>query len=178
MNRDDVLLQEYYAEEPWKMLVCCIMLNQTGRKQVDSVLDAGFFDRFGRPDHVIRAQPSEVIEYIRPLGLQNRRAGTLHQFSIDWKRELRAAKDDGEEWPDSRQVYGMAGVGDYALESYQIFVLGKLDGVRSGDKEITAWAERKWEEHSGSCHICLTSGSLCDHAIDLMNIATFGRIQA
>ena len=31
------LLQEIYQPDGWKMLVCCIMLNLTNRKQVDRV---------------------------------------------------------------------------------------------------------------------------------------------
>ena len=31
------ILQEVYQSDGWKMLVCCIMLNLTNRKQVDRV---------------------------------------------------------------------------------------------------------------------------------------------
>ena len=31
------LLQEIYQDDPWKMLVCCILLNLTKRQQVDGI---------------------------------------------------------------------------------------------------------------------------------------------
>ena len=36
------LLQEIYQDDPWKMLVCCILLNLTKRQQVDEVRHALF----------------------------------------------------------------------------------------------------------------------------------------
>jgi endonuclease III len=36
------LIQEDYLNDPWKMLVCCILLNQTTNQQVRKVLQAVF----------------------------------------------------------------------------------------------------------------------------------------
>ena len=41
MNRE-ILIQEDYPNDPWKMLVCCILLNQTNNRAVRPILDSVF----------------------------------------------------------------------------------------------------------------------------------------
>ena len=36
------LLQEIYQDDGWKMLTCCMLLNLTNRKQVDTIRDELF----------------------------------------------------------------------------------------------------------------------------------------
>ena len=36
------ILQEIYQDDGWKMLTCCMLLNLTNRKQVDTIRDELF----------------------------------------------------------------------------------------------------------------------------------------
>jgi methyl-CpG-binding domain protein 4 len=125
-----LLLQEIYHEHPWRMLVCCIMLNCTSRKQVDQIRDQ-FFAKYPTVDSAILADPVEMSEIIAVLGFKNRRVNTIKRFSSDWVTL---------EWTNPSELYG---IGKYGQDSWEIFQKGNLnvtptDGVLA--KYLT-WAK-------------------------------------
>ena len=73
------LLQEVYKEDPWKMMVCCILLNLTKRQQVDIVREE-LFKRYPTEYDMIEANEKELSELLKPLGLYNKRAKTFCSF--------------------------------------------------------------------------------------------------
>ena len=103
-----LLLQEIYREHPWRMLVCCIMLNCTSRKQVDQVRDR-FFSRWSNPQEAMLADEEEMQETIALLGFKAKRTKTLKRFS---KEFLEA------EWSEPNQSHG---IGKYGQDSWEIF---------------------------------------------------------
>ena len=116
-----LLLQEIYNEHPWRVLVCCIMLNCTSRKQVDQVRER-FFKKYPGPLEADRADSDEMAELIAPLGFRNRRTDTIKRFSSDWLTL---------DWHEPKELYG---IGKYAQDSWDIFYKGDLqveptDGV-------------------------------------------------
>lgn len=134
-----LLLQELYNEHPWRVLVCCIMLNCTSRKQVDRVRDE-FFRRYPDPGIASRADLDQMAELIAPLGFRNRRANTIRRFSNDWLTL---------EWQEPKELYG---IGKYAQDSWDIFYKGDLqveptDGVL---RKYLTWA-REQEENPILC---------------------------
>ena len=115
------LLQEIYNEHPWRMLVCCIMLNCTSRKQVDRVREE-FFSKYPDAVDAELADPIEMAELIALLGFKNKRTNTLKRFSNDWMTL---------EWSEPSELYG---IGKYGQDSWEIFQKGNLavspnDGV-------------------------------------------------
>ena len=74
------ILQEVYQSDGWKMLVCCIMLNLTNRKQVDRVRHE-LFKRYPTAKDLSVADYEELSELLTPLGMQFKRAATLMKFS-------------------------------------------------------------------------------------------------
>lgn len=129
-NSPYLLLQEIYREHPWRMLVCCIMLNCTSRKQVDQVRDE-FFRRYPDSLEAESADPAEMAELIAPLGFKNRRTQTIKRFSSDWMNLA---------WSEPSELYG---IGKYAQDSWEIFQKGNLeveptDGVLH---KYLAWAK-------------------------------------
>jgi len=140
-SRDELLLQEHYASDPWKMLVCCILLNQTSRKQVDGVLDE-LFGAYPNAGHMASATPV-LEEYIQPLGLWRRRAQTLPQFSEWW-----LAHADRPALTGHMHMMDPPGVGEYARDSWILFVEGPTpenvsialgDEGWPADKELARW---------------------------------------
>lgn len=119
--------QEMYQDDPWKMLIVCMMLNQTSYKQVDKVRFI-FFDRFPTAKHLVLATDQEIIDIIKPLGFYNKRARMWKRFSyawIDW------------DWND---VKTLPGVGKYASDSWEIFQRGNYNLVVE-DKELKKYLQ-------------------------------------
>ncbi len=128
------LLQEIYNEHPWRVLICCIMLNCTSRKQVDQVREE-FFIKYPEPLSAFQADPDEMSKLIAPLGFRNRRTLTIQRFSGDWLNQ---------DWQEPKELYG---VGKYAQDSWDIFYKGDLsveptDGVL---KKYLEWARQQEE---------------------------------
>jgi len=114
------IIQQEFQHDPWKMLVGCIMLNQTSNKNVRQVIYT-FFDRWPTPQSVIEADPNEIREHIRPLGFYNVRTNRLVRFSQEYiTKQFSKASD-------------LYGIGKYADDSYEIFIKGNLE-VQPTDK--------------------------------------------
>ena len=101
------LLQEVYQDDGWKMLTCCMLLNLTNRKQVDTVRDE-LFSRYPTPKDMMNANQSELAVLLKPLGLYNRRAKSLIKMS---KGYIKGFKNVSE----------LYGIGQYANDSWEIF---------------------------------------------------------
>ena len=114
------IIQQEFQHDPFKMLVGCIMLNQTSNKNVRQVIYS-FFDRWPTPQSIIEADPSEIREHIRPLGFYNIRTNRIIRFSNEYinKSFIRAKE--------------LHGIGKYADDSYEIFIKGNLN-VQPTDK--------------------------------------------
>lgn len=116
-----LLLQEIYNEHPWRVLICCIMLNCTSRKQVDRVRE-DFFRRYPDPIEAERSDFDEMAELLAPLGFRNKRTRTIQRFSSEWLNL---------DWIEPKELYG---IGKYAQDSWDVFYKGDLtvepsDGV-------------------------------------------------
>lgn len=120
------LVQEKYRCEPWKMLVGCVLLNQTGHVQARPVLER-LFARWPTPEAMASADPSELAGVLRPCGLQNRRASALIRLSASYGRV---------------PVADLHGIGRYALDSWSLFQLSEVPVAGVTDKELrryVAW---------------------------------------
>jgi methyl-CpG-binding domain protein 4 len=83
------LLEELFCDDPWKLLLCCILLNQTTRRQVDPVLTR-FLKVYPSAEASSMAQVEDVAAILRPLGLRKRANGVI-RFSAEfcsgtWRR--------------------------------------------------------------------------------------------
>ena len=115
------ILQEVYQSDGWKMLVCCIMLNLTNRKQVDGVRHE-LFDKYPNAKELSVADYEELSELLTPLGMQYRRAATLMRFSKEY--------DEG--FTDPIELHG---IGKYAKDSWEIFQNNNR-GIDPSDKVL------------------------------------------
>jgi methyl-CpG-binding domain protein 4 len=127
-------LQEELQEEPWKLLVACIMLNLTGYKQVRSVI-WDFFERYPTPEILSQADEAEVASMLRSLGMQNRRARTLIRFASDWLHK------------DWKKITDLHGVGQYAGDSWRIFIERDCGCPVPKDKKLRMYID--WVLQSG-----------------------------
>ena len=114
------IIQQEFQHDPWKMLIGCIMLNQTSNKNVRQVIYS-FFDKWPTPQSVIEADPVEIREHIRPLGFYNLRTNRIQRFSQEYITKS---------FSKASELYG---IGKYADDSYEIFINGNLN-VQPTDK--------------------------------------------
>jgi methyl-CpG-binding domain protein 4 len=120
------LIQEDLWPDEWKILVSCLMLNQTTRKQVDSVVDS-FFSLWPTPEKFIEADLSKVSQILRPLGFHNRRPKTIHRFT----REYLVGG-----WKQPIELYG---IGKYANDAWHIFCKGDWQSVDPNDHALNKY---------------------------------------
>lgn len=120
-----MMIQDVYRGEPWKMLVCCMLLNQTTGIQVKKMM-RGFFAKYPTISSLRKANELELAEDIAMLGMQNVKAQRIKAFAAQYEH--------------SDAIKDLSGIGDYATESYNVFVNRKL---KSGadDKEINRYLE-------------------------------------
>jgi methyl-CpG-binding domain protein 4 len=118
-----MMLQEIYKHDPWKMLVGCILLNQTTRTQVDKVREE-LFSIWPTATEMGSADPSNLAAVIKSLGLYNRRAKTLIKFSQDWTRR---------NWKEPIELHG---IGKYAQDSWEIFQKNNFSVIPTGKELI------------------------------------------
>lgn len=107
------LLQEIYFPDEWKILVCCIFLNLTNRKQVDKMRD-NFFTRWPTPESISESDYESLVAILQPLGLSKKRAKTIIRFSDEFINK---------DWEDPIELYG---IGKYGQDSYDIFINDKI----------------------------------------------------
>ena len=118
--RDDLMVQQQ-VHTRWQHMVGVIMLNQTGRKPVKSVLPE-FLSRWPNEESYLCSTPDQVIPVIRPLGFYNRRENAIRRMSSDFL---------SWDFKDATKLYG---IGQYGSESYRIFWLGER--FEPQDKEL------------------------------------------
>lgn len=107
------LIQETLWPDAWAVMVACIMLNQTQRKQVDKILPA-FLKRW--PTALSIFEETDTIEIsgmIKPLGFGNRRTSQIVMFASDFLSEQKDVRD----W---------SGIGQYGRAAYMVFFERKL----------------------------------------------------
>jgi methyl-CpG-binding domain protein 4 len=117
------LLQERFWPDEWKILVVCLLLNLTSRKQVEPMI-AGFFEKYPDPKSIIAASEEELRPILKPLGLVNKRVKTLKRFSIEFLKK---------EWKTAKDLYGC---GKYADDAWRIFCLGNYAGLEPHDHAL------------------------------------------
>lgn len=126
--RDDLMVQQQ-IKNSWEHMIGVIMLNQTGRKPVKTVLPI-FLDLWPTPKDFLVAHHMTVKKVIRPLGMTNVRYKRLRQMTIDYLTW------DGI---DATMLYG---IGKYGSDSYEIFFKQNY-AVKPTDKELIRYLKEE-----------------------------------
>ena len=127
--RDDLMVQQQ-INGAWQHMVGVIMLNQTGRKPVKTVLPE-FLSRWPTEMHFyFLADPDVVKDVIRPLGMVNVR-----------EKRLRRMTQDFLTW-DRNNAADLYGIGKYGSDSYEIFFKQNYS-VQPTDKELIRYLKEE-----------------------------------
>ena len=110
------------------MLVCCMLLNLTNRKQVDTVRDE-LFDKYKTPEDMMNASHDELAKILQPLGLYNRRAISLRKMSEGYVNGFKSVDE-------------LYGIGQYAKDSWEIFQ-NKNNKVKPTDKVLQEYLRQE-----------------------------------
>jgi endonuclease III len=122
----EFLIQEDYLNDPWKMMVCCILLNQTNNKQVRPILES-VFGLIPNPNSAVECDQDSLAAVIKTTGFQNVKASRIKKLSEKWGSGF----SDVEELP---------GIGKYGKESWEIFINKNLD-IDPTDKKLKKYLE-------------------------------------
>jgi methyl-CpG-binding domain protein 4 len=125
--RDDLMVQQQLPAQDeyrrrWQHMVAVIMLNQTGRKPVKTVLPV-FLSRWQSPLEFLMSDIDDVRDVIWSLGMVNVRSTRLKRMTADYLTW------DGN---DATMLYG---IGKYGSDSYEIFFKQNYQ-VQPTDKEL------------------------------------------
>jgi endonuclease III len=124
MAEREILIQEDYLKEPGKMMVCCILLNQTNNKQVRPILSS-VFELIPTPISTIGCDPERLAAVIKTTGFQNVTASRIIKLSQKWVDGFNDAMD-------------LPGIGKYGRDSWEIFVNGNVN-LEVSDKKLDAY---------------------------------------
>ena len=117
----EVLIQEDYVNDPWKMLVCCILLNQTNNKQVRPILSS-LFELIPDPISTIGCDPEVLAAVIKTTGFQNVKAKRIIALSSKWLEGFSSVSE-------------LPGIGQYGKDSWTIFIDKDLS-INPQDKKL------------------------------------------
>jgi len=114
----------------WQHMVGVIMLNQTGRKPVKTVLPE-FLSRWPTEMHFYFLADLDVVkDVIRPLGMVNVRENRLRRMTQDFLT-----------W-DRNNAADLYGIGKYGSDSYEIFFKQNYS-VQPTDKELIRYLKEE-----------------------------------
>lgn len=122
MTEREILIQEDYLKEPWKMMVCCILLNQTNNKQVRPILSS-VFELIPTPISTIGCDPERLAAVIKTTGFQNVKASRIIKLSQKWVNGF-------------EHVSQLPGIGKYGVDSWDIFIECNLSVIPTDKKLI------------------------------------------
>lgn len=125
------LIQEDLFPDEWKILVSCMLLNCTSRKQVEKVLPR-FFNKWSTPESLSFASFDDVAETISSLGFKNKRAKGIIKMSEAYLNR---------DWKNPREL---PGIGEYGARAWEIFIENKLGDEPPNDGALVLyWNWRK-----------------------------------
>ena len=125
------LLQEFYAHDTWRLLVCCILMSRVSSGKVKHQCISGFFEKYPTPTDFIHAKSEDCQNLLYPLGLFENRIKSLIALT---ERYLSQPEFDvalkGE-----NKIYG---IGQFGIESYYIFCKSMMD-IRPKDATLASY---------------------------------------
>lgn len=123
------LLEEQLYEDPWKLLVACMMLNKTSINQVRSVIWK-LFELIPNAQAAVEADQTKIEAIIQPLGLFRKRSKAIKRFSQEYLEK---------DWESPDELHG---IGTYAADAYAIFCIPEAwRELEPEDKELKLYVK-------------------------------------
>lgn len=129
------LFQGRLHHSPFWMLVACQLVNLTTWRQAEPTF-RWLVATYGTASGLATAEPGDLHDAMRPLGLWRRRSIILLRFAHAWLLERPTCYD---------AVLKLPGCGKYAADSWAIFVEGRLD-VEPNDGKLNWYVDRRRQD--------------------------------
>ncbi|KAF4521581.1 hypothetical protein B566_EDAN001301 [Ephemera danica] len=129
------LIQESLYHDPWKLLIATIFLNKTSGK-VAIPLVWKFFEKWPTPKAAYTADKRELAHFLKPMGLHNRRAERISQFSYEYCHKS---------WLYPKELHG---INKYGNDSFRIFCRNEWRNVKPLDHKLNIyhnWLCQNWK---------------------------------
>jgi len=153
--------------DPWRVMVACVLLNATNRARADRVWPE-LFARWPDARSFANGDRHSQGEILRPLGLGRQRARRLRAMSIAWLVRFptgyRSTRRELADLWARVDVHAYPGLGDYAADSFRLFVLGDLT-VEPRDRVVRAWRDMCIEHWWRLCRDCLNWTNTCPDSL-------------
>lgn len=114
------LIQESIYDDPWKVLVACLILNRTSGTQMRPAV-MKLFEKYPTPRDFMNGDIDEITEILKPCGLWRKRPFTIQKMTRDYLQK---------DWEFPTELFG---VGKYASDAYLIFCCGRWQEVAPQD---------------------------------------------
>lgn len=128
------LVQESLFHDPWKLLIATIFLNRTQGNAAIPLLWK-FLNKWPNPDAARRGEPHAMAKVLQPLGLHEKRAGTIRRFSNEYLTK---------NWKYPIELYG---IGKYGNDSYRIFCVNEWKMVKPQDHKLNLYHSWLTDNH-------------------------------
>uniref|UniRef100_T1ILG3 HhH-GPD domain-containing protein n=1 Tax=Strigamia maritima TaxID=126957 RepID=T1ILG3_STRMM len=128
------LIQESLYHDPWKLLIATIFLNKTSAKSAIPIIWQ-FFEIWPTAKEARTADCKSLSELIKPLGLYEKRAKSIIQFSDEY-----LTKD----WKYPIELHG---IGKYGNDSYKIFCINEWKQVKPDDGKLIKYHQWLWQNY-------------------------------
>lgn len=112
------------CDSEWQILISCMLLNCTTRKQVEKVLPE-FLKRWPNPSTLLRAELDDIKFVCQSLGFANKRSLLICKMSYAYLNS---------DWTHASEL---PGVGQYASRAWEIFCKGILGSEPPNDHALT-----------------------------------------
>ncbi|PSN37521.1 hypothetical protein C0J52_14909, partial [Blattella germanica] len=122
------LVQEVLYHDEWQLLVATMFLHKTSCHMAIPRLWV-FLNKWNSPQAVCEGDVREIIDVLKPLGLQEKRAVLIKQMSEAYLRG---------NWEN---VAELPGIGTYGMDSHSIFCKGNWKSVNPTDKKLRKYKE-------------------------------------
>jgi methyl-CpG-binding domain protein 4 len=129
------LIQESLYDDPWKLLIATIFLNKTSGKTAIPLVWK-FFERWPTPEAAYTADKSELAQFMKPMGLHNRRAEQISRFSYEYRHKS---------WLYPKELHG---INKYGNDSFRIFCRNEWRKVKPLDHKLNVyhnWLCQNWK---------------------------------
>lgn len=116
------------SEHQWRTVLASMLCKRTSRRQSHPALWRFLYE--WPSHHNVAFAPRDahrrMRELLKPCGFQNRRTDEIIDMSRQWTMGLRPEDD-------------LDGCGQYVLDAYRIFALGRLEAPKSEDGHLAAY---------------------------------------
>lgn len=136
-------LEELFTDDPWRLLLCAILLNRTRRSQVDKVMYA-FLNTWPTAESVLGGDLECMGRILQPLGIHYRRSEGIVRFTKQYLEMLDRKESSGVHNAafqlSQQEIMSLYNCGEYAFGAYRLFILQDVD-FDPEDHALRSYAE-------------------------------------